>query len=307
VLGRGEGRFLGQSVEFTDVAGRSVRQPSSVRRWVNPLLALVYVVWACAAAIQGQLVLGTLAGLVWLELAVAVFRLAPNLGGPVAAPAAQARVTPMLEGLCRRAGCATPQLVIRNDVVRCAAVRGRRHGPPVLVLSQPFIEGVLDPELQAMLAHEVIHIVRGDLTAGRRRAWLAILVGVACAFASIAAAHKGPVDVPIWGAAAVVGTLAGVAALSPTNRRRETRADTEGALLAGDPAALAQALAVASQLSDQLRAKLYGTAPWRWVLAPMSWRLPTHPQMAQRISRLHAASATAPFGPSEPSGTPKRS
>jgi Zn-dependent protease with chaperone function len=74
--------------------------------------------------------------------------------------------------------------------------------------------------------------------------------------------------------------------LSPLNRRLEVRADVEGAALGGDAQAVAEALIVAYSISDETRDRLYGRPPWRWLLAPLSWRMPTHPPLDVRIARL---------------------
>lgn len=57
--------------------------------------------------------------------------------------------------------------------------------------------------------------------------------------------------------------------------------------LAGDPPALASALGVAHDFSEEARTRIYGRRPWRWLLSPLSWRMPTHPPMDKRIARLN--------------------
>jgi Zn-dependent protease with chaperone function len=49
---------------------------------------------------------------------------------------------------------------------------------------------------------------------------------------------------------------------------------------------MARALARAHALSDETRLRLFGRSPWRWLLSPLSWRMPTHPPIAKRIARL---------------------
>lgn len=257
----------------------------ALRRHFNALFLLGYGAWGLVDAFHGQPILGSLAALVLFELSLANYRVATFTGRIISDPDAAARVTPILVELCRRAGAELPRLVLRDDCLRAAAVR-RRKGKVLLILSRPYLERIGDPELRALLAHEVIHIARRDLRPARARALASALGGgVLVMIIVVLFAHQWK-DVPIWTAAGFVGTLGSSAALSPLNRAIELRADAEGAALARDPHALIRALHTADAMSRHTRHQIYGRPPWRWLLSPLSWRLPTHPPMATRIARL---------------------
>lgn len=279
----------------------------------NAALFAVYGLWAVGIAAAGHVVLGALAAFVLLELSLAAVRISDITGRVVTDERVAARMAPILDDLCRRAGCAAPRVVLRDDVTRAAAVRRRRRRgtrPRTmaaratttgardreqkvdLLLSRPFVDKVDDARLRALVAHELVHVVRHDLRFARRRGLVASIGGITLAVAAGIALADGFNDIPVSLAAAIVGSLAVNVLLSPLNRRREVRADVEGARLSGDPGALADALLVAHAQSNETRDRLFGHPPWRWILSPLSWRMPTHPRMATRIARLRSLAAT---------------
>ena len=272
---------------MTFEAGRRGR--GDIRRVrLNALLFVAYGIWAAVLTVHGAPVLGPVAALVFVELALAAFRISTVTGSTVTDEAAAARLAPLLDELCARGRCPVPMVVLRDDTVRAAAVRRLRR-ETTLVISRPFVARIDDHALKAILAHEVVHLIRGDLRAARVRALAAVLAGVALAAAiALVAPLPGIEGLPIWLAAAVVGVMAATAGLSLLNRPREHRADVEGARLSGDPGALARALTEAQRLAEETRGRLFGRPPWRWLLSPLSWRMPTHPPMALRIARLRS-------------------
>lgn len=263
---------------------------------VRALLFLGYVVWAGFVITQDG-VSGTLAALFWLEMTVVTVRTASLTGSVVWDQDTATRVAPMLRELCEEARCIAPRVMLRSDAMRPAGVqRGRGAGRSTLILSVEFARRVDDNSLRALLAHEVVHIVRGDLRAARLRSLVALSVGgIAGGFTLVATDPHGQgiPDVPAWAAAFTVGFILTLAALSPLNRPREARADMEGAELCGDPAALARALGEAGRLSDEMQNRLLGPVALRIFLGPVAWRLPTHPPMPRRIAELEAAAAHA--------------
>jgi heat shock protein HtpX len=212
------------------------------------------------------------------------------------------RIAPLLEELCTRAACTTPKVVIRDDAMRAACVRKHR-GRLLLVLSGSYLDRVDDRELRAVLAHEVVHIARDDLHWVKVRLWASLVFAGAGCVAVLALAGGG-VPLPVYGAAAILSLMVANVGLSTFNRRLERRADMDGASLCDDPIALAGALGIAKAFSDEARQRLFGPRPWRWILSPLSWRMPTHPPMPDRIHQLRELAAIRPPGgvgdPSDP-------
>jgi Zn-dependent protease with chaperone function len=136
----------------------------------------------------------------------------------------------------------------------------------------------------------VAHVAYGDLDASRRRrrvAYVALFVAFVAA-AVIAPNADGYLPLPIWIGMCIVGSVLGRLALAPSNRPRETRADAYAAVLCDDPEAVGRALEKARATSEIARSAIFGRPPLSWLLAPVSWRMPTHPPMAQRVGRLKA-------------------
>lgn len=255
--------------------------------WLNAVYLLIIGIWAVAGSWHRYPVLGVFAGLVYFELSFAAMRTVRFVGQVVYSDAVAQRIVPPLTELCGRAACQIPRVVLRDDVVRAAAVR-RRKGRLQLVLSRQFVERVDNRQLRAIMAHEVAHIAKRDLRWAKTRAWTSLFVGVAAGIAAVALSSGRGLAFPVYLAAFVVAAMFVQVMLAFTNRRLERRADLEGARIAEDPAGLASALAVAHAFTEEARARIYGVRPWRWLLLPVSWSLPTHPPMAKRIATLES-------------------
>ncbi|HEX4863974.1 MAG TPA: M48 family metallopeptidase [Acidimicrobiales bacterium] len=197
------------------------------------------------------------------------------------------RIVPPLSELCTRAGCPVPRVVLRDDVVRAAAVR-QRKGHLQLVLSRQFVDRVDNRQLRAIMAHEIAHITMHDLRWSKARAGVSMTVGTAAGVAALALSSGNGIVFPVYLAGFIISSMLIQVVLAFPNRRLERRADLEGARIAEDPAGLASALAVAHSFTEEARNRIYGPLPWRWLLSPLSWTLPTHPPMAQRIATLES-------------------
>jgi heat shock protein HtpX len=287
------------AVEF-----QSPRGPLRARGklWFNSVYFLALGAWAVIGSWHQHRVLGFVAGFVYLELTLAVFRSSRLVGGVLYNDELAGRIAPLLEDLCTKAVCLTPKVVIRDDAMRAACVR-RSRGRLLLVLSGSYLDRVDDRELRAVLAHEVVHIARDDLHWVKVRIWGSLVfAGAGCV--AVLALFGGGVTLPVYGATAILTLMVANVGLSTFNRRLERRADMEGASLCDDPIALASALRIAKAFSDEARQRLFGPRPWRWILSPVSWRMPTHPPMSDRIHRLRELAAIRPLGgvgePSDP-------
>jgi Zn-dependent protease with chaperone function len=168
-----------------------------------------------------------------------------------------------------------------------AGVR-RVKGRITTFVSRAFVESLSDRELVALLAHEVI---TSPVATSKRpdveQSWAPLAISRWPSGSPFDIKIAIVAALPILTTALLVGLMMTNILLSPLNRWREGRADREGAQLSGEPPAPAQAL-VAEAGSREMRLRLYGRTRWSWLLAPVSWRLPTHPPMARRIARLES-------------------
>jgi Zn-dependent protease with chaperone function len=255
-------------------------------------LAALYAAWAFALAFFGQPVLGPLSGLVLLELALVGYRRRVVRGKVVDDPALLARVAKPLEELCHEAEVAVPRVVIMSNGLRSMGV-GRRKGHVLLVASGQFLDGLDDRALRAVIAHEVSHLRHGDLQTARHMSLTVLFVAAAAMFL-VALAIPNFIDLPVYIAVFATAAIFCRLSLSPLRQRSERRADIYGARLSGDPQALASALVAATRFRDDARRRFLGVGAWRWLLWPLSWRMPSHPSLQKRLTALADLGATLP-------------
>jgi heat shock protein HtpX len=292
-------------VEFVRARPRPTNDRLYRRLAVLPLIG--GGVWSAALATQGRAILGVTSALVLFEFALANWRLAGITRGAADDLPLAERVAPLLRQLCYQARCDVPRVSLRADAVRTAAVIWSRRRP-VLILSCEFGHRLTDDELRGILAHEVAHLAYGDLDAARQRGRFAYGASLLAVIATMAVVPNvnGLLPLPIWLGMWIIGSVMGRLVVAPLNRPRETRADAYAAVLCADPEAVGRALEEVRATSERTRSALFGRPPLSWLLAPVSWRMPSHPPMAQRIARLNANvfSAAMVLPPSPRGGKP---
>jgi heat shock protein HtpX len=205
------------------------------------------------------------------------------VGARKAAESEASSVRSSLERVARRAGVVAPQLYLINDPFPRALSAGRGATSSVVVLSSGLVATASAAELEGVLAHEVAHIARRDVTVQTAAVLLAsTLVELARLGGFLERALLfvlGPI------AAAFVHLL-----LSP---RRELQADRMAADLCESPHGLADVL-----LRLDLAGELVGlnaspvTEPLHTV-NPFPRERPgtlfqTHPPVSERVRRLRA-------------------
>lgn len=132
-------------------------------------------------------------------------------------------------------------------------------------------------ELRAILAHEIAHVLRGDV-----RNQLLLWIGLTSLWVYVSSAIRIAMDVrgPFWAMAGGAGSLAVVAVAGRYSRYCELAADRLAAELTEDPAAMRDAL---SRLADVTK-------------MPAHRRSPTHPSLKDRLDALPVpAQASAPL------------
>ncbi len=234
--------------------------------------------WLFAGAVVAQL------GLPFLWLSV----LAPRLGRQLPLPAG-----PLRSRLLRLAEAADVRL---HDVVVVASTRPHHANAtlcgvlrPVVRLDEALLARLTEEEVEAVVAHELAHLVLRHPwhRAAVAVASSAVLVGLlALAVASPSLATGFGFAAPSLHAALGITLVAGGAALrwlapleAAVSRRREAAADALAARLVGRAEPLATALL---ELAEE---NLTNPWPHPWSVA---WRF-THPPLEQRLSLLAGA------------------
>jgi len=206
---------------------------------------------------------------------------------------ARIRVASMLEPLCANAGCSVPNVSVRNALMPAGMLGGR--GQSTLLLSPELLRSVDDGALRAILAHEIVHVSRGDLVAARRRQLFAFLAPYVLGLAAVVTIGRGSaIAFMIWIAFLFPGIRFIFLLLGFTIRWRETRADVEGSAVIGDGDAMIRGLRAIYDIAVQNYTQVCGRRPWRWTLFPYSIRATTHPSLEHRIATIQSVQAPPP-------------
>lgn len=221
--------------------------------------------WAALTAVPGALlVVGVLllavgvpaAGAALLAVAVAAAGAALVLGSPhrllaqlATRPAdavGEARLVNLVEAICVADGVPLPRLLVLEDAAPNALVLGRGPADAALVVTAGLLACLDRMELEALVAHELSHVKRGDLA-------VAATAARALALAAL-----------WWPAAAqVMLRLAG--------SRRESLADQAAVRVTRYPPALAAAL---DKLAAAPSTRPGGLSPWTTRLTGPLWCSP---------------------------------
>ncbi|MGD0242443.1 MAG: M48 family metalloprotease [Streptosporangiaceae bacterium] len=173
---------------------------------------------------------------------------------------------------------------------------GRGSRSAAICCTEGLLEALDEAELRGVLGHELAHVSGRDVLASTAAAGLATVITFPAMLPRLArhgAAEPGAAEKLLM---LVFGPVAAVMVRLSVSREREYRADASGALLTGDPLALARALrkieagAVALPLAPDGRR---ASAGHLMVVSPFSpvgvTRLfLAHPPTGERIRRLEA-------------------
>lgn len=234
------------------------------------------------------------AGLVAIVV-TAVIPLLQRVEGTTAAPALTARVQAIAEQAGVEVGAVTVIAVADTTPAINANVSG--WGPTRTVTVFDTVATTLtDAELDALIAHELIHVREGDAALGALLASLAAMgtAALVCALAlsprvrrRIGATSPGDARViPLVVAVFLVATLVATVAGASISRPLESRADREAIALTGDPQSY-------SSLIRQLAVTNRST------LTPAQWRYAlffTHPTPLQRLLAAEMSAQTPAAG-----------
>jgi heat shock protein HtpX len=273
------------------------------------LAGFAYFIWGAAVAVL--VVLGAIALLAaspYLSERLALSLARVDLGGGEAA----SRLEPMLERLCGMADVPTPRLGVMPTPVPNAFSAGRTARNGIIVVTEGLVDRLDDAELEAVLAHELVHIANRDAFVmtiaatpallGRKVLWGFLSLpwtaeGVGAKILSaIAILYLLPVLFVGW----LVYALATLLVMS-ISRYREYVADRGAAILTGAPEQLMSALQKIADEVPLIPAKdLRGASTMNaffivstttgsdaFEVDPLRM-FPTHPPIARRLERLAA-------------------
>jgi heat shock protein HtpX len=265
------------------------------------LTALFLFVGERLGGAQGLLIAGLLVGVMnfvsyWFSDRIALALHGAQQLGPGDLP----WLHQMVESLARRAGLPTPRLYVINTPTPNAFATGRNPEHAAVAVTSGILNILDQRELSGVLAHELSHVKNRDTLISTIAATLAGIISHAAQMAFwFGGLFLGGRDRDEDDRGSALGTL-GLLIVAPIvamllqlaiSRSREYGADAMGATLAGDPDALADALAKLEMGAARIPYnRAPATAPL-FIVNPLSGGgvlalFSTHPPMEERIRRL---------------------
>ena len=229
--------------------------------------------------------------------------------GPGDGPMA-AKVHGIVDRLCALADMPKPRVAIARSPMPNAFATGRNAKKAVLCVTTSLMDGRLDDrELEGVIAHEMSHVAHKDVAVMTIASFLGIIAGLLVRFAFYGQLFGGGGrsnnDSNGGGAIVLLITLAvGIVVYAVSfllirllSRYRELAADRAGALLTGQPSALASALTKVSgdiaripqkdlRQAEPLNAFYFAPALSGKAGASLANLFSTHPSLDRRLRQL---------------------
>jgi heat shock protein HtpX len=214
----------------------------------------------------------------------------------------------MVKDLAARAGLPMPGVYIIESPQPNAFATGRNPAKGAVAVTTGLLSRLTNDEIAGVVAHELAHIKNRDTLTMTITATLAGALGMLANFAFM---FRGSQDRPAnpiaMIAAMILAPLAASVVQFAISRTREYEADRIGAIISGNPLALASALAKLQNGAQQIdfnRAENNPATAHLFIVNPLHARridglFSTHPPMDERIRRLQAM-ALPPAAPSLP-------
>lgn len=201
------------------------------------------------------------------------------------------RVEPMTAALCRKMGIPLPKLWVLPEESPNAFATGRDPGHSSVALSAGLLEVMNDQELEAVIAHELGHILHRDILISSIAATMAAAITGLARFGMFFGGRRDEDD----NAALDIGMiiLAPIAAFliqMAVSRTREYSADAAAAKYTGSPMGLVNALRKLEGWSRQIPMSASPAMSHMYIFPPFLGGLgrlfSTHPATEDRIAAL---------------------
>ena len=218
----------------------------------------------------------------------------------------------MVEGLARNAGIPTPRVYLIHTEQPNAFATGRNPQNAAVAVSSGLLKVLQPNEVAGVIAHELAHIRNRDTLTMAITATFAGAISMLAQFGFFFGGANNR-DNPLgpFGAliAMLVAPIAAMLVQMAVSRTREYEADKDGALISGEPMALASALAKISGYSRRtvnVAAERNPAMAHLYIINPLSGArmdnlFSTHPAVENRIAALQALSQEfRPVAPPRP-------
>jgi heat shock protein HtpX len=224
-----------------------------------------------------------------------------SMGGKEVSPQEAPELHAMIDRLCALADMPKPKVAIADSDVPNAFATGRSPKRAVVCATTGIMRRLSPAELEGVLSHELSHVAHRDVTVMT----IASFVGVLAGFLTRIALYGGmgsrrgndngtPVVLIITLVSVVVYALSFLLTRA-LSRYRELAADRAGAVLTGQPSALASALVkISGEMAripsrDLRQAEPFNAFFFTPAVAPgfsLSTLFSTHPSLERRLEQL---------------------
>jgi heat shock protein HtpX len=213
-------------------------------------------------------------------------------------PEAAAGLYDMVDTLAKRAGLPTPKVYLIETDQPNAFATGRNPENAAVAVSRGLLDRLDSREIAAVISHELAHIKNRDTLTMTITATLAGAISMLAQFGFFFGGNSNNRDNPLGGFGAllamIVAPLAAMLVQMAVSRTREYQADHDGALIAGDPRALASALGKISAFARQTvntAAERNPAQAHLYIFNPLNGQrmdnlFATHPAVENRIAAL---------------------
>ncbi|HUQ94572.1 MAG TPA: zinc metalloprotease HtpX [Bryobacteraceae bacterium] len=210
-------------------------------------------------------------------------------------PDVYARIAPLTRNLCQKMGLPMPRLWVLPEEAPNAFATGRNPAHSSVAVTMGILELMNDRELEAVIAHELGHVLNRDILISS----IAATLGAAITFLGrMAFFFGGRRDEEEEGGGMAGGLVmmivAPIAALliqMAISRTREFGADGAAAKYTGDPGAMIAALQKLESWSKRIPMDVSPAVSHMFIIKPFTGQalmklFSTHPPTEERIARL---------------------
>ncbi|MDR0523933.1 MAG: M48 family metalloprotease [Candidatus Methanoplasma sp.] len=274
--------------------------------------AAIFALMSMVMAAIGILV-GVLVGSVWIGLAVLLaLAMAMNLyafffskkhalranGARIVSESEEPRLYGIVRGVADKAGVPMPEVGVIETNIPNAFATGRNPRNAAVVATRALLD-LRDDELEGVIAHEIAHVRNRDIlvmSVASTMAAILTFLSHHILYATLFNRNRDAASIAIAVAVSITVPIAAMLIQLGISRNREYLADETGAMITGNPRALARALrriesGVLSPRNDydnSSYADMWISDPVRKKKSFITGMFRTHPPMDDRIARLNA-------------------